>query len=77
MERPTFSPSLRVYHPKHTNERGEEVPERTLCHLFLRDGVLEFCGDSPHKLAGQHVQLPDWPFPRNDDSQDGETSLLA
>lgn len=30
------------------------------CHLFLTDGVLQFCGDSEHKLAGQTLPLPDW-----------------
>jgi hypothetical protein len=32
-----------------------------VCHYFLRDGQIEFCGDSIHALAGQRVQLPDWP----------------
>jgi hypothetical protein len=29
------------------------------CHFFLRDGKLEYCGDSTHALAGQTVDLPD------------------
>lgn len=33
------------------------------CHLFLTDGKLSFCSDSEHRLAGQTVDLPDWPFP--------------
>jgi len=34
----------------------------TTCHYFITDGKIEFCGDSPHKLAGQIVDLPDWPY---------------
>jgi hypothetical protein len=48
-EKPTFSPSIRV-----SNNEG------TLCHSFIRDGMIEFCTDSPHSLAGQTVELPDW-----------------
>lgn len=51
---------------------------RTLCHYFIKTGAdlqsmeqrgldpsksyIEFCGDSPHKLSGQTVELPDWPY---------------
>lgn len=49
LEAPTFSPSLRV--------RGSGG--RTLCHLFVRDGKIEYCADSPHALAGKTVPLPD------------------
>lgn len=50
-ERPTFTPSLLV-HPTNRNPR---------CHLFLTDGVLKYCSDSGHALAGQAVPLPDFP----------------
>lgn len=49
MERPTFGPSL--LHPS--------KPIR--CHLVLRAGRIEFCGDCAHPLAGQTVDLPDLP----------------
>ena len=48
MERPTFSPSLIV-------NRG--TPK--VCHLFLRDGKIEFLSDCWHSLAGQRVELPE------------------
>jgi len=51
LEKPTFSPSLLMY--------GTEASPR--CHLFLREGRLEFVGDSQHKLAGQVVDLPALP----------------
>lgn len=49
---PTFSPSL-VYEAKDGRPR---------CHLFLRDGRIEFLSDCSHKLAGSTVPLPPWPY---------------
>lgn len=46
METPTFSPSLHYV--------GR-------CHLFLREGKLQFLPDCNHKLAGQTVDLPEIP----------------
>lgn len=49
MANPTFAPSL-LY------------PDKTpRCHLFLREGKLQFCSDCGHKLAGQTVDLPEIP----------------
>ena len=48
---PTLSPSILV-----TDHAGSR------CHSFLRDGRLEFLNDCTHKLAGQTVDLPDWPY---------------
>lgn len=41
---PTFNPSLRYL-------------SGTRCHLFLHAGVIEYCGDCPHGMAGQKVPL--------------------
>ena len=35
------------------------------CHTFVTDGRIQFLGDCTHALAGQTVDLPDWPV-RND-----------
>lgn len=51
MERPTFSPSL-------VNNKDDP---KTRCHLFLRDGQLQFLGDCWHDLKNQTVPLPDDP----------------
>lgn len=41
---------------------GLEDPRfRSVCHLFLTDGMLEFLSDCTHSLAGQRVPLPDLP----------------
>lgn len=47
LERPTFSPSFKQH------LRGNAV-----CHYILTDGVLNFCNDSHHALAGKSVPLP-------------------
>ena len=44
MEKPTFHPSINLV--------GQ-------CHYWLKNGMLEFCSDSKHALAGQTVPLPD------------------
>ena len=54
LESPTISPSLLV--------RGDERGNGVRCHLFLKNGVLEFCTDSGHGLAGKTVPLPEWPY---------------
>lgn len=55
-DQPTFSSSLRVFY---TNP--ETKADVTVCHLFLRTGKIEFCGDAPHELKGQTVDMVDWP----------------
>ena len=62
---PTFSPSIRCFTTETTDDDDKPLPapvQRTLCHYFIKAGQIEFCGDSPHKLAGQTVPLPDWPY---------------
>lgn len=31
------------------------------CHLFLRSGKIQYCGDCDHALAGQTIDLPEFP----------------
>lgn len=49
--RPTFSPSVRV--------RTELPGGEYVCHFFVRQGQIHYCGDSTHALAGQVVEMPD------------------
>lgn len=51
-DEPTFTPSLLCGY-------GPNDPRR--CHLYLRDGVLDFLGDCTHDLKGQKVPLPEPP----------------
>ena len=61
-ERPTFTPSVRCFTNYDDNGRLPDGQQRTLCHSFVRDGRIEFLGDCAHGLAGQTVDLPDWPW---------------
>ncbi len=85
VDRPTFSPSF-----KHTgkqtvkDERGEWTGEWVCgadgkaldwcCHYILTAGVLNYCGDCTHALAGQSVPLPDLPAWLCDDGASNEPS---
>ena len=33
----------------------------TVCHSFVTDGRIQFLGDCTHSLAGQTVDLPEFP----------------
>lgn len=61
-ERPTFTPSILVYASQRW-EDGKAIPTPR-CHSFVRDGRIEFCGDSEHALAGKTVDLPEVTNPR-------------
>ena len=50
-ESPTFSPAVRVRHGEHL-----------VCHYFLSEGILHFCEDSDHSLAGVSVELSKLPI---------------
>jgi len=46
LESPTFSPSFNIV--------GQ-------CHYFIQGGMLVYCTDCVHELAGKNVELPDFP----------------
>jgi len=43
VESPTFSPSINIV---------------GVCHYFIRQGMIQYCSDSKHSLAGTTVPLP-------------------
>jgi hypothetical protein len=55
-EKPTFAPSLLL---KRSKTDYEGCGPR--CHLFVRDGMIEFCGDCEHDLAGKTVPMVEYP----------------
>jgi hypothetical protein len=55
VDRPTITPSVLVLPSGNGYIRA--------CHSFVTDGRIEFLTDSDHQLAGQTVDLPDWPYP--------------
>lgn len=66
VERPTFEPSVKItYAGPNAGQKLDDEDERepaACCHYFLTGGMLNFCGDSTHRLAGlQSVELPDIP----------------
>jgi hypothetical protein len=77
--KPTFNPSvlLKSGHFAEHYEEGDncwckyyaEHPNKKpafkcfVCHSFVRDGQIQFLSDCTHALAGQTVDLPDWPQP--------------
>ncbi len=48
---PTFSPSLL--------NRGGRHGSDFVCHLFVRNGKIEYCTDCSHELAGKTVEMKD------------------
>jgi hypothetical protein len=73
---PTFMPSVLVrsghYLPRHKEgdncwcSFNKENPDKASfdciqCHSYIKDGNIQFLGDSSHKLAGQTVPLPNFP----------------
>ena len=84
LAQPTFNPSVKITGKKcvidaQGNWTGEWVRDASgnavddCCHYFLHAGVLKFCGDSLHLLAGKDVPLPDLP-PHMQDSAINPTS---
>ena len=52
--KPTFRESLLYPEIYQNNGNGNKIGR---CHLFVTDGVIQFCSDSTHALAGKNVPL--------------------
>ena len=65
LEEPTFSPSFR-----HSGYSSHHQPR--ICHYTLVKGILNFCGDSTHQLAGMSVPLPSLPKAMIDNEKAGK-----
>jgi hypothetical protein len=61
LEQPTFAPSMLISTGGWKRPDGSTVQRRTVCHYHLQGGVLKYCADSPHALAGKNVALPEIP----------------
>lgn len=65
---PTFSPSVLATWKEPSDDEGawddesKDVPK--VCHSFVTDGRIQFLGDCTHALAGQTVDLPEFPHAR-------------
>lgn len=58
LEKPTFSPSIRVRYPG--ADAGQNGAPQAVCHSYVTDGKILFLGDCTHPLAGQVVDLPEF-----------------
>lgn len=61
-DKPTFTPSLLLRRGKYLFPDYVEngfPGESGQCHLFVKDGMIEYCSDSTHHLAGQTIPLPE------------------
>jgi hypothetical protein len=53
VDNPTFTPSL-------LNTWGpQENPHKNVCHLYVKNGMIEYLADCTHHLAGQTVPMVD------------------
>lgn len=58
LESPTFMPSFREFIPPMPDHpRIECRSERTTCHVWIKDGQIDFLGDCAHKLRGLHPMV--------------------
>lgn len=61
---PTFTPSVLVTYngpdAGQTDAEGHRAPQ-AVCHSFVTDGRIQFLSDCTHALAGQTVDLPEFP----------------
>ncbi len=68
VERPTFSPSLKVTwdeygnNPNYKDGMDEKLKYIIIkshnCHSFINNGMMSFCGDSTHKHANKTLEIP-------------------
>ena len=62
-DKPTFSPSLLNQWGKYADPKFEEDPDfpnsSGICHLFVTNGQIQYCGDCTHDLSGKIVDMED------------------
>lgn len=58
---PTFNPSMNIRWGRQADPRCDV--DGGACHYHLHAGVLKYCADSTHAMAGLEVPLP--PIPRH------------
>jgi len=51
IEKPTLSPSLSVKYPWGPDQKNQ------ICHFFITDGKILYCGDCTHDYAGKTLDL--------------------
>jgi hypothetical protein len=72
LNKPTFNPSFKTFGHQleldaggnwtgkwKLDAQGKPIPYT--CHYILTNGILNFCGDCTHSMAGKSVPLPELP----------------
>lgn len=57
LEKPTISPSVKHFHNGYPAGDGCDAIPPFVCHYFIKNGNIEFCGDCTHDKAGQTLPL--------------------
>jgi hypothetical protein len=62
LEKPTVTPSILVTYPANPDalEEFKEWRLERRCHVFVKNGKIQFLADCTHPLAGSTVDIPDW-----------------
>lgn len=55
MDRPSFQPSL-------LNTWNSPEGKKKVCHLYVTDGKINYCGDCTHDLSGKSVEMKEVDF---------------
>jgi hypothetical protein len=53
LESPTFNPSIL------TKVERSDKTKTMICHLFVKDGWIQYLSDCTHELAGQTIEMLD------------------
>lgn len=61
VEAPTFAPSMHIRTNSPDDPRYQPQACSSVCHYFLRAGIIEYLGDCTHAMKGQKVPLPQLP----------------
>lgn len=56
--KPTFTPSVNESCNAPGPKQHPRIPY-SCCHYIITDGMIQFCTDCTHALAGQSLELPD------------------
>lgn len=60
-DRPTVSPSILNSAPRYMNPETGEITAPWRNHVFIRDGKIQYLSDCTHALAGQTVDMVEFP----------------
>lgn len=63
LDRPTFSPSINLRTGTYADPNWKPPDSgdnwSVICHSFVRDGKIQYCGDTTHALRGKTAELPE------------------